>query len=123
MGLEDRYSEYEKPAAYATLLVQRALALGACSQEAEGQAGKASSPDSAIRMADVMQAKPAGPAPAPFVWKPVSQMSSPGQAYAIRAEVASIRFPSGTTRTSIGDLQPRSGRTGRESELSRLGHS
>jgi len=57
MGLGDRYSEYEKPAAYATLLVQRALALGACSQEAEGQAGKASSPDSAIRSADVMHAQ------------------------------------------------------------------
>jgi len=49
MGFGDRYSEYEKPAAYAPLLVQRALALGACSQEVEGQAGKASSPDSVIR--------------------------------------------------------------------------
>ena len=29
--------------------------------------------------------------------------------------------PSGVTRTSIGGLQSRSGRTGRESELSRLG--
>jgi len=36
------------PAAYAPLLVQRALALGACSQEAEVRAGKASVPDSAI---------------------------------------------------------------------------
>jgi len=50
MGFGDRYSEYEKPAAYAPLLVQRALVLGACSQEAEGQAGKASSPDLVIRM-------------------------------------------------------------------------
>jgi len=38
----------QKLPAYAPLLVQRALALGACSQEAEGQAGKASSADSAI---------------------------------------------------------------------------
>ena len=36
------------PAAHAPLLVQRALALGACSQEAEARAGKASFPDSAI---------------------------------------------------------------------------
>jgi len=36
------------PAAYAPLLVQRALALGACSQEAEARARKASFPDSAI---------------------------------------------------------------------------
>jgi len=32
-----------------------------------------------------------------------------------------IRPPSGATRTSIGFLQPRSGSTGRETELSRLG--
>jgi len=49
IGFWDRYSEYEKPAAYAPLLVQRALVLGVCSQEAEGRAGKASSPDSVIR--------------------------------------------------------------------------
>ena len=36
------------PAAYAPLLVQHALSLGACSQEAEGRAGKASFSDSAI---------------------------------------------------------------------------
>ena len=35
MGFGDRYSEYEKTAAYAPLLVQRALVLGACSQEAK----------------------------------------------------------------------------------------
>jgi len=49
MGFGDRYSEYKNPAAYDHLLVQRALVLGTCSQEAEGHAGKASSPDSAIR--------------------------------------------------------------------------
>ena len=49
MGLGDRYSEYKKPAAYAPLLVQRALALGACNQEVEGRAGKAIPPDSVIR--------------------------------------------------------------------------
>ena len=48
MGLGNRAREYEKPAAYAPFLVQRALALGVCSQEAEGLAGKASSADSAI---------------------------------------------------------------------------
>ena len=48
MGFRDRYSEYEKPAAYAFFLVQRALVLGACSQEAKGQAGKAKSPDPTI---------------------------------------------------------------------------
>ena len=48
MGFENRPREYEKPAAYAPFLVQRALALGACSQEAEGQAGKARSPDPTI---------------------------------------------------------------------------
>ena len=40
----------QKLPAYANLPVQRALVLGACSQEAEGRAGKASSPDSAIRV-------------------------------------------------------------------------
>jgi len=45
------------PATYAPLLVQRALALGACSQEAEALAGKQSSPDSAgIRGPDVASA-------------------------------------------------------------------
>jgi len=43
------------------------------------------------------------------------------QASVFRAEVASICPPSGATRTSIGDLQSRSGRTGQESEVSRLG--
>jgi len=37
-----------RPAAYAPVLVQHAISLGACSQEAEGRAGKASFPDSAI---------------------------------------------------------------------------
>ena len=37
-------------------------------------------------------------------------------------EARRIRPLSGATRTSIRGLQPRSGRTGRESELSRLGH-
>jgi len=45
MGLGNRAREYEKPAAYSFFLVQRALQLGACSQEAEGQAGTASSAD------------------------------------------------------------------------------
>jgi len=45
--------------AYAPLLVQRALALGTCSQEAEGRAGKANSPDSVIRRVDVMHTPPA----------------------------------------------------------------
>jgi len=36
------------PTAYAPLLVQRALALGACSHESQAWAGKASFPDSAI---------------------------------------------------------------------------
>jgi len=170
------------------LLVQRALVLGACSQEAEGRAGKARSPDSVIRMADVMHAQlvigdtgfhtgvqasafrskvgsihpPSGATrtsigdlqsksgrtcreselprlghsygrrharatcrciPAPFVWKPVSTTSSAGQESAFRAEVVSIRPPSGAMRTSIGGLQSRSGRTGRESTLFRLDHS
>ena len=38
----------QKLSVYAPLLVQRALVLGACSQEAEGLAGKARSPDSTI---------------------------------------------------------------------------
>jgi len=38
-------------------------------------------------------------------------------------EACSIRPPSGATRTSIGGLQSRSGRTGRESDPSRFGHS
>ena len=76
-------------AAYAPLLVQRAQALGACSQEVEGRAGKANSPDSAIRRADVVHAQPAVAAPAPSVWKPVSPTSSTAQASVIRAEVAS----------------------------------
>jgi len=70
-----------------------------------------------------MHAQPAVAAPAIFVWKPVSPTCSAAQASAIRAEVASIRPPSAATRTSIGGLQARSGRTGQESELSRLGHS
>ena len=45
-----------------------------------------------------------------------------GQVQRIR-EARHIRPPSGATRTSIWGLQPRSGRTGRESEISRLGHS
>jgi len=45
-----------------------------------------------------------------------------GQVQRVR-EARCIRPPSGATCTSIGGLQPRSGRTGRESELSRLGHS
>jgi len=49
MGFGDRYSEYEKTAAYAPLLVQRALVSGACNQEAEGRARKTNSPDSVIR--------------------------------------------------------------------------
>jgi len=44
-----------------------------------------------------------------------------GQVQRVR-EARRIRPPSGATRTSIGDLQSRSGRTGRKSELSRLGH-
>jgi len=48
MGFGNRAREYEKPSTYAPFLVQRALALGACSQEAEGQARKANSADSAI---------------------------------------------------------------------------
>ena len=48
MGLGNRAREYEKPAAYAPFLVQRARALGACSQEAEGLAGKANFPESVI---------------------------------------------------------------------------
>jgi len=193
MGFGDRYSEYEKPAAYAPLLLQRALVLGACSQEAEGRAGKASSSDSTIRKQTSCTrhlplpslllsygsqchqraalhkhlsfaqklpayAPPSGATrtsigglqsrsgrkgleselsrlghsygrrharatcrcvPAPFVWKPVSPTSSTGQESAFR----SIRPPSGATRTSIGGLQSRSGRTGRESTLSRLDHS
>jgi len=70
--------------------VQRALALGACGQEAEAQAGKASSSDSAsIDAVDVVQAPLAVADPAPSVWKPVSPTSSAAQASAIRAEVAS----------------------------------
>ena len=45
-----------------------------------------------------------------------------GQVQRVR-EARRIRHPSGATCTSIRGLQPRSGRTGRESELSRLGHS
>jgi len=48
MGFENRAREYKKPAAYSPFLVQRTLALGACSQEAEGQAGKARFPDPTI---------------------------------------------------------------------------
>jgi len=94
--------------------VQRALVLGACSQEAEGRAGKARSPDSVIRMADVMHAQ---------LVVGDTGFHTTVQASAFRSKVASIRPPSGATRTSIGGLQSRSGRTGRESELSRLGHS
>jgi len=78
------------PAAYAPVLVQRALALGACSPEAEARAGKASSSNSSsIKGVDVVQAPPAVADPAPSVWKPVSPTSSAAQASAIRAEVAS----------------------------------
>ena len=105
------------------LLVQRALVLGACSQEADGRVGKASSLDLAIRRVHVMHVQPAVSAPAPFLWTPVSRMNSAEQAFVIRAEVVSIRPPSSVTRTSIGGLQARSGRTGRESELSKLSHS
>jgi len=108
----------QKLPAHAPLLVQRALVFGACSQEVEGRAWKASSLDSAIRRVDVMHAQPAVATPAPFVWKPVSQTNSAVQASAICAEVASIRPPSSAKRISIGGLQARSGRTGRESELS-----
>jgi len=96
------------------LLVQRALVLGACSQEAEGRAGKARSPDLVIRMADVMHAQ---------LVVGDTGFHTVVQASAFRSKVASIRPSSGATRTSIGGLQPRSGRTGQESELSRLGHS
>ena len=78
------------PAAYAPVLVQRALALGACSPEAEARAGKASSSNSSsIKGVDVVQAPPAVADPAPSVWKPVSPTSSAAQASAIRAEVTS----------------------------------
>ena len=40
MGFGNRAREYEKPAAYAFFLLQRALVLGACRQEEEGWAGK-----------------------------------------------------------------------------------
>jgi len=83
-ALDKPLSFAQKLPAYAPLLVQRALALGACSQEAEGRAGKASSPDSAILRADVMYAPPAVAVLAPFVWKPVSPTSSAGQAFAFR---------------------------------------
>jgi len=84
MGFGDRYSEYEKPAAYAPLLVQRALVLGACSQEAEGRAGKARSPDSVIRMADVMHAQ---------LVVGDTGFHTAVQASAFRSKVASIRPP------------------------------
>jgi len=96
--------------------------IGACSQEAEGRAGKASSADSAIRRVGVMHVPPAVAILAPFVWKPVSPTSSTAQASNFRAQVVSIRPPSGATRISIGGLQSRSRRTGRESTLSRLDH-
>jgi len=83
------------------------------SQEAEGQAGKAISPDSVIR-GNCHVTPPVVAVSALFVWKPVSTTSSATQVSAFRAEIASIRPPSGATRTSIGGLQARSRRTGRE---------
>jgi len=77
----------QKLPAYAYLLVQHALVLEACSQEAEGQAGKASSADSAIRNADVIHARPAVAAPAPLVWNPVTPTTSAAQASAIREKL------------------------------------
>ena len=77
----------QKLPAYAYFLVQHALVLEACSQEAEGQAGKASSADSAIRNADVIHARPAVVAPAPLVWNPVTPTTSAAQASAIREKL------------------------------------
>jgi len=53
---------------------------------AEGRAGKARSPDLAIRKTNEMHAQPAVAATAPSVGKPVTPTSSAAQASAIRAE-------------------------------------
>ena len=78
------------PAAYAPVLVQRALGMGVRSPEAETRAGKASSSNSSsINGVDIVQAPPSVVDPSPSVWKPVSPTSSADQVSVIRAEVAS----------------------------------
>jgi hypothetical protein len=86
--------------------------LGACSQEAEGRAGTANSPDSVIREETSCTRHLSLPSLLLSYGSQCRQRAAMHKNLSFAQKLLAYDPPSGVTRTSIGGLQSRSGRTG-----------